>query len=59
MNVTDWLVIAAYMALVVGLAAYLTRKQKDTQDYYLAGKKIKWCGSLRSYLLFLTVFLSY
>ena len=45
MNLTDWLVIAAYMALVVGLAAYLTRKQKDTQDYYLAGKTIKWWQS--------------
>jgi sodium-dependent multivitamin transporter 6 len=45
MNVIDWLVIAAYMALVVGLAAYLTRKQKDTHDYYLAGKKIKWWQS--------------
>ena len=45
MNMIDWLVIVAYMAMVVGLAAYLTRKQKDIQDYYLAGKKIKWWQS--------------
>ena len=45
MNIFDWIVIFAYMALVIGLAAYLTRKQKDTQDYYLAGKTIKWWQS--------------
>ncbi|MFQ5953376.1 MAG: sodium/solute symporter, partial [Candidatus Omnitrophota bacterium] len=32
-------------AIIVGLALYLTRKQKNIQDYYLAGKKIKWWQS--------------
>ena len=45
MNFFDWLVIFAYMAAVVGLALYLTRNQKNTQDYYLAGKTIKWWQS--------------
>lgn len=45
MNFLDWIVIFIYMLSVVGLAAYLMRKQKNTHDYYLAGKKIKWWQS--------------
>ncbi len=45
MNYLDWLVITIYFAIIVGLALYFTRKQKNTQDYYLAGKKIKWWQS--------------
>ncbi|HEM49559.1 MAG TPA: sodium transporter, partial [Caldithrix sp.] len=45
MNVLDWIVIFTYLALLVGLAAFFTRRQKDAQDYYLASKKIKWWQS--------------
>lgn len=45
MNYLDWLVIVLYIAIIIGLALYLTRKQKNIQDYYLAGKKIKWWQS--------------
>lgn len=45
MNYLDWLVIAAYIAVIIALAVYLLRKQTDMHDYYLAGKKIKWWQS--------------
>ncbi|MFQ5772427.1 MAG: sodium/solute symporter [bacterium] len=41
----DWLVIIAYMILIVGIALYLTRSQHDLEDYYLAGKTVKWWQS--------------
>lgn len=45
MNALDWTVVFAYVAVLIGIALYLTRTQKDIQDYYLAGKKIKWWQS--------------
>lgn len=45
MNYLDWLVIFVYIALLIGIAFYLTRQQRDISDYYLAGKKVKWWQS--------------
>ncbi len=45
MNYLDWLVIILYVGMVIGLALYLTRTQRDIEDYYLAGKRIKWWQS--------------
>ncbi len=45
MNLLDWFVILVYLASVIALAVYLTRKQENITDYYLAGKKIKWWQS--------------
>lgn len=45
MNYLDWLVVFFYVAIIIGIAFYLLRKQRDLQDYYLAGKKIKWWQS--------------
>jgi SSS family transporter len=36
------MIIAVYLILVTGFGTYLGRKQKDTKDYFLAGKKIPW-----------------
>lgn len=39
----DWLVIAGYFLLVLGLAWWIIRKQKNTStDYFLAGKNLSW-----------------
>ncbi len=39
----DWVVIGAYFAVLLGLAIWvMTRKQKDTEDYFLAGRNIGW-----------------
>jgi len=45
MNYLDWLVILIYTVGIIGFAVYLTRSQKDTEDYYLGGRKIKWWQS--------------
>lgn len=39
----DWVVIGAYFALLIGLAIWvMTRKQENTEDYFLAGRNIGW-----------------
>jgi len=45
MNILDWLVIVLYLAVIVGIAVYLTRSQRNTHDYYLAGRRLKWWQS--------------
>ena len=45
MNYLDWLIIFLYIAGIIAFAVYLSRSQSDTQDYYLAGRKIKWWQS--------------
>lgn len=39
----DWVVIAAYFLVIAGVAAWvISRKQKTTEDYFLAGRNIGW-----------------
>src|SRR5262245_35433258 len=43
MESLDWVVVAGYFALVVGLAWWVILKQKDTAtDYFLAGRHLPW-----------------
>ena len=43
MVMLDWLVIAAYFALLLGVAWWVIRKGKDTaDDYFLAGRNLGW-----------------
>ncbi|RMG61906.1 MAG: sodium transporter [Calditrichaeota bacterium] len=45
MNWLDWLIIVLYLIGLIALGAYLTRKQRDIRDYYLADKTIRWWQS--------------
>ena len=45
MNYLDWLVILIYIIIVIGIAILIMRTQRDTEDYYLAGRRIKWWQS--------------
>ena len=45
MNYLDWIVIVIYLLGVILLALYFNRRQNDTEDYYLGGRKIKWWQS--------------
>lgn len=45
MNYWDWIVIIVYMAVLIGIACYLSRFHRTIGDYYLAGKRIKWWQS--------------
>lgn len=38
----DWLIILVYAGGLVFLGWWLGRKQKTTEDYYLAGRKLPW-----------------
>lgn len=39
----DWIVIGAYFVVLLGIAFWvITRKQKTTEDYFLAGRNIGW-----------------
>ncbi len=43
MEQLDWIVIAMYFVLLLGIAAWvMSKKQKDTQDYFLAGRNVGW-----------------
>ncbi len=39
----DWLMIAIYFAILLGVACWVVRKNKDTAaDYFLAGRNLGW-----------------
>ena len=43
METLDWVVIAAYFALLLGVAWWVIRKGKDSaEDYFLAGRNLGW-----------------
>ncbi|MFQ5835114.1 MAG: sodium:solute symporter [bacterium] len=42
MNWLDWTVVGVYMAFLIGLGLFLSLRQKDIEDYYLASGKMNW-----------------
>ncbi len=43
LDTLDWVVIIAYFLVLLGVAAWvIMQKQKDTKDYFLAGRNIGW-----------------
>jgi len=43
LDVLDWIVIAGYFLVLLGVAWWvILQKQKDTEDYFLAGRNIGW-----------------
>ena len=42
MNFLDWTIVAIYMLGMIALSAWLSRKQRTGQDYYLGGNKMSW-----------------
>ena len=43
LDTLDWIVIAIYFALLFGVAIWvILQKNKDTEDYFLAGRNIGW-----------------
>jgi sodium-dependent multivitamin transporter 6 len=45
MNYLDLIVIVIYLLGVILLALYFNRRQNNTEDYYLGGRKIRWWQS--------------
>lgn len=43
LDALDWVVIAGYFIILLGVAWWvIMQKQKDTEDYFLAGRNIGW-----------------
>jgi SSS family transporter len=42
MTLLDWIVIAIYIAIIVGMASFLARRQKSSEDYFLGGHKMSY-----------------
>ncbi|TAL36076.1 MAG: sodium transporter [Spirochaetes bacterium] len=42
MNALDWIIVAAYIAGVVGMSFMLARRQESREDYYLGGRTVPW-----------------
>ncbi len=42
MQTIDWLVVAAYFALLIGIVWRSSKKQDTSADYFLAGRDISW-----------------
>ena len=41
--ILDWWIIAAYFALILGVAWRVSQQQQDTSnDYFLAGRNLGW-----------------
>lgn len=39
----DWIIIAFYFVILAGIAAWvISKKQKDSEDYFLAGRNVGW-----------------
>ncbi|MGY8822604.1 MAG: sodium:solute symporter family transporter [Candidatus Latescibacterota bacterium] len=38
----DYAVIAVYLAIIVGIGLYFSKREKTTQDFFLGGRKIPW-----------------
>jgi SSS family solute:Na+ symporter len=42
LTVVDFVVFAAFMATVVGVSLYAGRREKSSEDYFLAGRTLGW-----------------
>jgi len=42
MNILDWSVVGVYVALMIALAVYLGRFQRNEKDYYLGGNDVNY-----------------
>ncbi len=42
MSIIDWIVIAVYMAGMIGLSVFLGRGQSSSEDYYVGGRNLPW-----------------
>lgn len=44
LNALDWLVILAYLGGVISLGIWFGRQQRNTRDYFLGSRNIRWWG---------------
>jgi SSS family solute:Na+ symporter len=39
---SNWIVLGCYLAVLVGVGVYFTKREKSTDDFFLAGRRIPW-----------------
>ncbi|REJ94528.1 MAG: DUF1080 domain-containing protein [Planctomycetota bacterium] len=39
---TNWLVLAAYLLVLVGIGGYFAMREKTTDDFFLGGRRVPW-----------------
>jgi SSS family transporter len=39
---SNWIVLAAYLVALVGVGIYFAKREKSTEDFFLAGRRIPW-----------------
>ena len=44
----DWVALLSYLAVIVGIGFYFARREKTTEDYFLAGRRIPWWAATLS-----------
>jgi SSS family solute:Na+ symporter len=42
LGVIDWIVVAIYFLMLVGIVYFTSRKQNSADDYFLAGRNVGW-----------------
>ena len=42
LGVIDWIVVAGYFTLLIGIVVWSSRKQDSADDYFLAGRNMGW-----------------
>ena len=42
LGVIDWIVVAVYFLILVGVVYFTARKQDSAEDYFLAGRNVGW-----------------
>lgn len=41
-SLIDWIICASYIALIVGVGLFVSRKQETNDDYFFAGRTMHW-----------------
>ncbi len=42
MATVDWLILAAYLVLIVFMGGWFARRQHSTEAFFLAGRSVPW-----------------
>ena len=59
LQIADYVVVLIYALVVVGIGFYFSRKQQDTEDFFLGGRKIPWFAAGLSLIVSLVSTLTY
>ena len=47
-TVMDWVALLTYLLVIVGIGVYFAKREKTTEDYFLAGRRIPWWAATLS-----------